>query len=333
MSLYSDLNEVLTPYAQKIKSLNKEASDIKADLDTFSEDLAEYRYGGGGLTDEARYNILACFENAAWIDDDGQDYLDALESTLFPVAKLTSITAVYTQSDIVYPDASLESLKDNLVVTAHYDNSSTQILHKNFYSLSGTLTGGTSVIMVSYANKSTTFSVTVTPIAYAFENGTFTFTTYPHSFTVSNGNRVSVDMKAGVDKALYGNTSELSNNTTVGNSADNFLNNGETYFVLHSGETLSTKVTINSVYNDREESGAEISLAFKPRTGDNIRMLGGNVKVSTLYAGQVFELSYTAESDIDVLCCIVYIGTRRATNKELLLDYTIEAKIDGVRVI
>ena len=75
---------------------------------------------------------------------------------------LSSITAAYTQSGIVYDTDSLNSLKDDLVVTAVYSDSSTQTVPAADYTLSGTLTAGTSIITVSYGGKTTTFSVTVT---------------------------------------------------------------------------------------------------------------------------------------------------------------------------
>ena len=74
---------------------------------------------------------------------------------------LSSITAVYTQSGTVYDTDTLDSLKADLVVTAHYSDSSTQTVPDADYTLSGTLTVGTSTITVSYGGKTTTFSVTV----------------------------------------------------------------------------------------------------------------------------------------------------------------------------
>lgn len=78
-----------------------------------------------------------------------------------PQATLTSISAVYTQgSTVVYPSTSLDDLKTNLVVTATYsDNTTSNITN---YTLSGTLTIGTSTITVTYQEKTTTFTVTVT---------------------------------------------------------------------------------------------------------------------------------------------------------------------------
>ena len=75
---------------------------------------------------------------------------------------LSSISAVYTQSGTVYDTDTLDSLKDDLVVTAHYSDSSTATVAAADYTLSGTLAEGTSTITVSYGGKTTTFSVEVT---------------------------------------------------------------------------------------------------------------------------------------------------------------------------
>ena len=74
--------------------------------------------------------------------------------------ELSSINAVYTQGNTaIYPSTSLDSLKASLVVTATYsDNTSSNVTD---YSLSGTLTEGTSTITVIYREKTATFDVTV----------------------------------------------------------------------------------------------------------------------------------------------------------------------------
>lgn len=80
--------------------------------------------------------------------------------TVTGFATLTGIDATYTQSGTVYDTASLDDLKDDLVVTASYDDSSTETITD--YTLSGTLAAGTSTITVSYGGFTDTFSVTVT---------------------------------------------------------------------------------------------------------------------------------------------------------------------------
>lgn len=116
-----------------------------------------------GLTEEIKQALLDCFEHVAWTDEHGQDYVDALEAALYPPAPpatLVSISAVYTQSGTVYNTDTLDSLKSDLVVSALYDDQTTATV--TAYTLSGTLTVGTSTITVTYNGKTTTFTVTVT---------------------------------------------------------------------------------------------------------------------------------------------------------------------------
>lgn len=116
--------------------------------------------GGGGLSPDAKAALLDCFAHVAWTDEHGQDYYDELEAALYPSADLVSISAVYTQSGTVYDTDSLDSLRADLVVTATYaDNTERTVTD---YTLSGTLTVGTSTITVSYGGKTATFTVTVT---------------------------------------------------------------------------------------------------------------------------------------------------------------------------
>lgn len=124
-----------------------------------SKDYVDSQTGGSGLTDEAKQALLACFEKVAWINEDGQTYVDALEAALYPPANLRSISAVYTQSGVVYATDSLDSLRADLVVTATYTDSSTAVV--TTYTLSGSLNIGTSTITVSYGGKTTTFNVIV----------------------------------------------------------------------------------------------------------------------------------------------------------------------------
>ena len=121
----------------------------------------EAEMSGGGMTDAVKQALLACFDKVAWIDENGQNYYDALEDALYPQATLTSISAVYTQSGTVYDVDSLDSLKSDLVVTAHWDDNTTSTVSSSQYTLSGTLTVGTSAVTVTYSGKTTTFNVTV----------------------------------------------------------------------------------------------------------------------------------------------------------------------------
>lgn len=118
---------------------------------------------GSGLTNDIKEALLDCFGNVAWEGTDGDDFIAALHTALYPPVSLTSISAVFTQgSAAIYTTDTLDYLKQYLVVTANYEDSTTETITN--YVLSGTLTEGTSTITVIYGGKTDTFNVVVTEL-------------------------------------------------------------------------------------------------------------------------------------------------------------------------
>lgn len=127
-----------------------------------------------GAGPDAAAQLRAAFAHVAWDDDDGAVRYNALIARLYSVS---IVAAVYTQSGTVYDNATLESLKSDLVVTATYADGTSETLAPANYTLSGTLAAGTSTITVTYGDKTATFDVTVTSVVlysltnYAFDGG------------------------------------------------------------------------------------------------------------------------------------------------------------------
>lgn len=155
------------------EEMEQEITDVRADLGDLSDlettaksnlvaainEAAQSGGSGTGMSEDFKQALHDILEKVAYIDENGQTYLNALDNAMWPPSNLASISCVYTQSGTVYDTDSLDSLKTDLVVTAHFDNGSTQTV--TTYALSGTLTEGTSIITVSYGGKTTTFTVTV----------------------------------------------------------------------------------------------------------------------------------------------------------------------------
>ena len=122
---------------------------------------------------------------------------------------LSSISAVYTQSGTVYDSDTLDSLKDDLVVTSHWSDSSTATVDSADYTLSGTLTAGTSTITVSFGGKTTTFTVTVThnnaPL-YTFDD--LSNSQSGRSLQITNGNHIKMISTVN-SKYMYARFTEL----------------------------------------------------------------------------------------------------------------------------
>lgn len=138
--------------------------ELKGDIGKLSEEIDDLKENGTGtgtgLSAEIKSALMAVVENIGlWKDGNGQIYIDNLRTALYN-APLSSISAVYTQSKTVYVSDNLDVLKDDLVVTGTYTDGSSAIVTD--YTLSGTLTVGTSMITVSKNGKTATFEVTVT---------------------------------------------------------------------------------------------------------------------------------------------------------------------------
>ena len=156
---------------QRAGYTNEQAAN-SPEFENAMEEAAQKYVLGMDLT--ARTALLDLLSHVAYIDQNGQDYYDALELALR--AKLSYIVADYAQDHTVYDSDSLDSLKagDELIVTAYYDDGSHIDLSDSQYTLSGTLTAGTSTITVSYNGKTTTFNVTVTTTRlYTLSNHVF----------------------------------------------------------------------------------------------------------------------------------------------------------------
>ena len=161
-----------------------------------------------------------------------------------------SIAAVYTQSGTVYDTDSLNSLKANLVVTAYYDDDTTATVSD--YTLSGTLTVGTSTITVTYEGKTTTFTVTVTSSPYL----------YYWDFTES-----LTDKKQGAVATLT-NCERNSDGVTInGTSAEGTADNQ----FIELGNVFGLGKTIDIVLKDVSvDFGNAVGIMFETWDGANI---------------------------------------------------------------
>lgn len=153
-----------TVYDTAGDAVREQISDLKSQISS-----------NQGLTAEFKTALENLVSHVAFSGDDptGRTYINALHTAMYPPANLTRIEAVYTQSGTVYNTDSLDSLKSDLVVTARFDDGSSEVVAS--YALSGTLTSGTSVITVTYGGKTTTFNVTVSadPTVYTLTNKVF----------------------------------------------------------------------------------------------------------------------------------------------------------------
>lgn len=156
-------------------------------------------------------------------------------SVLVAEATLTEISAIYTPSGTVYESDSLDSLKSRLVVTAHWSNGTTSEVASADYTLSGTLTMGTSTVTVSYGGMTTTFDVTVIGL-------TGITATYTQSGTVYDTDTLD-SLKS--DLVVTANYSDGTSTTVTDYTLSGTLTEGtSTVTVSYGGKTATFNVTV-----------------------------------------------------------------------------------------
>lgn len=125
----------------------------KADKDTVRANM---------MTDRAKYALLDLFNKVAFAVPDVSAEVAELNTALFSLDEVVGVEASYNQGKTIWDQgvSSLDDLKVDLTVKAVYGDG-TKVKIQN-YTLSGTLTAGTSTITVGYMGFIDTFDVTVT---------------------------------------------------------------------------------------------------------------------------------------------------------------------------
>lgn len=119
---------------------------------------------GNLMSARAKNALMAVFQKVAFTVPEVSDEIAELNNALFNLDELVGIEAEYTQgSTVIWSDgvSSPNDLLPGLVVNAVYGDG-TRVPVASGYTLSGTLTVGTSTIMVEYQGFTDTFNVVVT---------------------------------------------------------------------------------------------------------------------------------------------------------------------------
>ena len=175
---------------------------------------------------------------------------------------VSAISAVYNGSGhTVYASDSLDSLKTYLTVTAAYSDGSTSTIAAANYTLSGTLTAGTSTITVAYGGKTTTFNVTVTAITLSGISAVYN----------GSGHTVYTDDSLDSLKTYLTVTATYSDNSTSTIAAANYTLSGtltagtSTITVTYGGKTTTFNVTVVDFYNKWHWTLTDGDLSMAPR--------------------------------------------------------------------
>lgn len=156
--------------AQARANIGAASADIETTIqDAVDDYLEEHPAIIGTFPNSAKRFLISLLEKVAYIDGNGQQYINQLRATLNDVP-IDHIEAVFTQgSKKIYDLDGLDVLRDYLVVTAYFvDDTHAEIFD---YELSGSLVYGTSTITVTADEETDTFNVTVTGTKKLYYDG------------------------------------------------------------------------------------------------------------------------------------------------------------------
>lgn len=221
---------------------DRSKSAIKEAVDAWlAEHSPEIR---DGIPYAVKDALITLFEHAAYIDGQGQTYLNNLKRAFALVKSLVSIEAVLDTGGAEITDSdTLGTLRQYLTVTATYDDGSTATVTD--YTLSGALEIGTSTIVVTYGGASDTVEVEVTGTKVLLSIGAVfddSETIYDTDDPTLEGLRQYLTVTAYYDDS---SSKEVINYTLSGE-----LEVGQnTVTVSYSGKTATFSVTVTSGFD------------------------------------------------------------------------------------
>ena len=132
---------------------------------------------------EIKAALLACFENVGWKQGTGREYINSLESVLYPNL-YPKITAIINQTGEVFDTDDLSSIRQYLTVK-YFETMESAGTTVTGYTLEGDLTIGESLVTVKYNGLRTSVLVTVTAFynTPAFAIGAPSATTNAFAYT------------------------------------------------------------------------------------------------------------------------------------------------------
>ena len=288
-------------------------------LDTLKTDLVVTAQWSDGttstVTDYALSGTLSAGSNTIAVSYGGQ----TTTITVMVVA-LSSISAVYTQSGTVYDTASLDDLKADLVVTANFADSTTQTV--TGYTLSGTLTVGTSTITVAYGGKTATFNVTVSEnVLYPIRDIPTEALNTTLTLAVSNGNHITMTTGANSREAFI-----YSNQQRAGWGAGYV---GTTLFSIPAGATCEFTVK-NITYTGNTDATNRIAFRLRDTSGTEIAG-SGNINIPATGDGTVQDASSTVTLETSEISNIVALSI--FAFRAITIEFDIELRVNGVRYL
>lgn len=328
MSLYSDLNEVLTPYAQRIKGLAQEHTELKADLEDLDGRVEALEEGGSGGLTKTAVNLINTILSEAVYGSDQTANIELLHKELANV-KPISISAVLTGRALVgiqYSELAFE-------LTLTFDDESTSTATDGYrVTTTGAVHSGQNTVTVSY--RGVTTNVTFTSEEVVTHTITYNLTNISSSnveSVVVDGAYYSTNLSVktdcdfdnctvtmgGVDitSSVYGNLEilihEVTDDVVITASAqaitviDDFIYHDDTLSRVYPMEGEGER-TIASLYIDNGLLYGKHDVAKET----NVRICITNSSDAEMYVGAIYVGEIPAPGDYTIGDQVLFMPTK-----------------------
>lgn len=216
--------------------------ELESDFETVENEW-ENLSTTGLLNDGIKNAILQCFENVAWVNDQGRQYYNTLHDLFFPPVIVDTLTAVLNQGEkVFYVGEDINVIKDYLTVTAELSDSTTITVPSTRYVLTGSLSQqGPNIITVTYMNASTT--ITVNAVAVSLVSISAVYTQSGTVYTTNTLDSLKSDL---VVTATYNDSSTATVPSTDYTLSGTLAEGTSTITVTYEGLTATFNVTVTA---------------------------------------------------------------------------------------
>ena len=204
----------------------------------------------------------------------------------------------------------MDSLKANLTVTANYSNSTTATITD--YELSGTLTVGTSVITVTYGEKTTTFDVMVS------EEDTSSLPYAENCISMFNFSSSNVTENSVID--LSGNNSTCALNDITQNE-DSITTKGQStsFALINNTESVSSNTPSTTIIDYLFDNKKKTIGCFYV-SGLYLEITISSVKMFYTNLSYTFNTTKSTANERHKLAITLAGGTSTTTEASLYID-------------
>lgn len=232
---------------QQIGSLKESLGNVNEDLDNV-QDIIGSLGSGGGLSSTFISALQTILTHAVFESNQSQNIQALTKYSQETLAKVTSISALYNGGPVM-SGTNILSLKDNIVVTAVYDDGTQETITD--YTIIGNINVGSNTLTIKYRRKTTTITVIGTDATHVYSLSNQKFeenTTIDTGIAINDQDRdftITIDITLLSAATTYGKARMIWKNESNKSIITAMIDHGMIKFAYM--DTAETEVYLGSV--------------------------------------------------------------------------------------